>query len=252
MGQGLRVFISYARSDCSAFAEELLAGLEVAGFDPFLDRHDIAAGEDWEARLGGLIQSADTIVFVISPAAVTSKRCAWEVVRAEALAKRIIPVVAIDMPEAETPQGLRRLNYIFFSQGHSFARGLGDLSKALRTDLEWIREHTRLGELAARWHARDRSEELLLRGSELSAAKVWLGAWNAPAPEPTELHRSLIGESEAQEENFLGAERKRLEEIASAQAEKEKTLRRLRRTNLVGGAVVAALLVATWSAAANS
>lgn len=52
----LRVFISYARRDASAFAEELLQGLEVAGFEAFLDRHDIAAGEDWEARLGGFLR----------------------------------------------------------------------------------------------------------------------------------------------------------------------------------------------------
>lgn len=241
----LRVFISYARNDCSAFAEELLAGLEVAGFNPFLDRHDIAAGEDWEARLGGLIQSADTVVFVISPAAVTSERCAWEVVKAEALSKRIIPVVAMNVPEAETPHGLKRLNYIFFSDGHSFARGLGDLSKALRTDLDWIREHTRLGELAARWRAREKADVLLLRGSELDAAKAWLAGWKAPAPEPTDLHRSFIGESEAGEESRLGVERRRLAEISAAQTEREKTLRRLRRTNLIGGAVVMALLVAT-------
>jgi len=30
------------------------------GFEPYLDRHDIAAGEDWEARLGRLIEAADT------------------------------------------------------------------------------------------------------------------------------------------------------------------------------------------------
>jgi hypothetical protein len=33
------------------------------GFEPYLDKHDIAAGEDWEARLGRLIESADTVVF---------------------------------------------------------------------------------------------------------------------------------------------------------------------------------------------
>ena len=49
------IFISYARSDSSALAEELVAGLELVGFRPFLDRHDIAAAEDWEARLGALI-----------------------------------------------------------------------------------------------------------------------------------------------------------------------------------------------------
>jgi len=54
-GEKLKVFISYSLKDSAAFADELVAGLELAGFAPFLDRHDIAAGEDWEARLGGLI-----------------------------------------------------------------------------------------------------------------------------------------------------------------------------------------------------
>src|SRR5262245_9556035 len=52
-GEKLKVFISYSRRDSAAFADELMAGLEYGGFAPFLDRHDIAAGEDWEARLGG-------------------------------------------------------------------------------------------------------------------------------------------------------------------------------------------------------
>ena len=73
------IFISYARSDSSALAEELVAGLELAGFRPFLDRQDIAVAEDWEARLGALILGADTVVFILSPAAVRSERCAWEV-----------------------------------------------------------------------------------------------------------------------------------------------------------------------------
>jgi hypothetical protein len=46
-GQKLRVFISYSHRDSSDFADELVAGLELAGFAPFIDRHDIAAGEDW-------------------------------------------------------------------------------------------------------------------------------------------------------------------------------------------------------------
>ena len=40
---------------------------------------DIAAGEDWEGRLGCLNEAADTVLFVISPDAVASERCAWEV-----------------------------------------------------------------------------------------------------------------------------------------------------------------------------
>jgi hypothetical protein len=47
----LRVFISYSRKD-EDFAQGLLAGLQLVGFEPCLDKHDIAAGEDWETRLG--------------------------------------------------------------------------------------------------------------------------------------------------------------------------------------------------------
>jgi len=244
-GQGLRVFISYARRDCAAFAEELLQGLELAGFDPFLDRHDIAAGEDWESRLSNLIHSADTVVFVISPSAVTSDRCAWEVERAQAISKRIIPIVAIDVPEAETPEGLRRRNYIFFSQGHSFVGALAQLSKALRTDVEWIREHTRLGELAERWRAKQKAEPMLLRGSELEGAKAWLTAWKAPAPEPTNAHREFIGESEAVELNRFSDERKRLEEVAALQKDREVSLARSRRRVLAGVVIAGIMLAAT-------
>jgi hypothetical protein len=144
------IFISYARSDSSTLAEELVAGLELAGFRAFLDRHDIAAAEDWEARLGALILSADTVVFILSPAAVRSERCAWEVERAAELGKRLIPVQGAPVPETEVPERLRRLNYIFFREGQSFARPLRELAEALRQDVEWIREHTRLSEAAAR------------------------------------------------------------------------------------------------------
>ena len=52
----LKVFISYARSDGAALAVDLVTGLGLSGFEPFLDRRDIAAAEDWEARLGALVE----------------------------------------------------------------------------------------------------------------------------------------------------------------------------------------------------
>src|SRR5881227_1421424 len=97
-GEKLKVFISYSRKDSSDFADELVAGLELAGFAPFLDRHDIAAGEDWEARLGGLISEADTVVYVISPEAIKSERCGWEVDKTLSLSKRLIPAIYTPVP----------------------------------------------------------------------------------------------------------------------------------------------------------
>ena len=121
----LKVFISYSRKDARAFADELVAGLELAGFAPFLDRHDIAAGEDWEARLGGLIQEADTVVFVVSPEAVKSERCRWEVDKTVELSKRLLPVIFRPVPDADIPAKLSRLQFIRFDTG--FARPLAQL-----------------------------------------------------------------------------------------------------------------------------
>jgi hypothetical protein len=92
-GEKLKVFISYSRKDSAAFADELVAGLEYGGFAPFLDRHDIAPGEPWEERLGGLIEQSDTVVFVVSPEAVKSERCVREVKRTIGLSKRLLPII---------------------------------------------------------------------------------------------------------------------------------------------------------------
>src|SRR5262245_48000087 len=100
----LKVFISYSRKDSAEFADELVAGLELVGFAPFLDRHDIAAGEDWEVRLGGLIEQADTVVFIVSPEAVKSERCVWEVDRTAELSKRLLPVIFKSVPDHEIPK----------------------------------------------------------------------------------------------------------------------------------------------------
>src|SRR6516165_5917742 len=171
----LKVFISYSRKD-EDFAQELLVGLQFGGFEPYLDKHDIAAGEDWEHRLGRLIEAADTVVFVISPDAMASDRCAWEVNRTVELKKRLLPIVFRRVEEAQVAPRLKQLNYIFFDRPFSFAPSLQALATALRTDVEWIREHTRIGVLALRWDSRGRVEALLLRGEELAVAKTWIAA----------------------------------------------------------------------------
>src|ERR1700730_10062153 len=199
----LKVFISYSRRDSADFSDELVTGLELAGFAPFLDRHDIAAGEDWEARLGGLIQEADTVVYIVSPEAVKSERCGWEVDKTLVLSKRLIPVIYRTVLEGNIPERLRRLQFVRFDVGLGITRPLAQLAEALRQDLDWIREHTRLGELAARWQRRNQPESLLLRGDDLDAAKAWVATRKPEAPEITELQGSFLKASEqAEAERF--------------------------------------------------
>jgi hypothetical protein len=208
--ESAKVFLSYSRKD-AAFADELVAGLQACGFEAYIDREDIAPGEAWETRLSGLIAEADTVVYVISPHSVNSEQCHWEVTETLRMSKRLLPVVWEPVPEAQMPKELSRLNFVFFDGGKSFARGLADLAQALRVDVGWIREHSRLGALARRWDARGRPGEALLRGEELDAARDWAANRPASAPEITDVHRDLIAASlGAREAAVLAARNRRL------------------------------------------
>ena len=238
----LKVFISYARRDGSALAQDIVAGLELAGFDAFVDREDIAAAEDWEGRLGKLIQSADTVVFLLSPGAVASERCGWEVRRARDLEKRLIPIIAAPVQEREVPGELRRLNFIDFSDEKLLLSALRRLAAALRDNLEWIREHTRLAEAASRWHEHARPDALLLRGEELAVAQAWKAARHRDAPEITDLQSELVAASAEAETARASLERQRLAEIQAAQtersnalAEREGAVKRLKRFSIAFG-----------------
>ncbi len=189
-----RVFISYSRSE-SMFAESLRNALQAQDFEAFLDKHDVAAGEPWQERLSGLIMRADTIVFCLSPNFVASDVCDWEVNEAERLGKRLIPVVAVETPNQDVPQRLKRLNYIFMREEHEIGSGLSELAGALKTDISWIREQTRLVELAERWDQAKKLGAEPLRGQELEDAERWLLDRPHHAPEPTDVLKRYIRES---------------------------------------------------------
>ncbi len=226
----LRVFISYSRDDID-FADQLEAGLTVTGFDVAMDRHGITAGEDFQRRLGALIREADTVVFVLSPSSARSQMCAWEVDEAMRLGKRIIPVVCCGLEGNEPPPHLKSLDYVFFYAepkvaGSGFGHGLARLVAALNTDLDWMREHTRLLARATEWETAGRVENRMLSGADIAAAKEWASKRPKGAPEPTALHLDYIRASEDVEHARTNAERKRLAEMAAAQAEREEALKK--------------------------
>lgn len=194
--EAIQVFVSYSRAD-TEFALDLVAGLQACGFAAFIDQEDIAPGEAWEQRLGNLIQGADTVVYILSPDSVVSDHCSWEIAESLRLNKRILPVLWRSVEDTAVPPELAELNYTFFSGKQSYASGLRELSAALRVDHQWIREHTRIGALAARWEARGRTEALLLRGDELEAATEWAAKPPRGAPALTDAQVDFIGASKA-------------------------------------------------------
>jgi hypothetical protein len=224
----LRVFVSYSRVDLD-FADQLVIGLEFAGFAPTIDRHGISGGEDWKLRLGNLIRETNTVVFVLSPASAVSSICEWEVREAAKNGKRVIPVLCRPLDGNAPPQLLSDLNYIYFYQertapGSGFAAGLRELASALNTDIEWHREHTRILLRAMEWHEGGRQSARLLSGTDIQAAKEWAAKRPRTAPELSELQLAFIRASEEEAEARGNAERQRLAEVAAAQEARAKAL----------------------------
>jgi TPR repeat protein len=227
----LRVFISYSRHDNLYFADQLYAALNACGFECFIDRHGISGGEEWKPRLGNLITGADTVVFVLSPASAGSKICDWEVEEADRLGKRILPVISQPLEGASPPPRLRERNYIFFyddreaAPDSGFGTGLAKLIAALNTNLDWLREHTRYLQHAIEWDRGGRPANRLLSGNDIAEAEAWAARRPKNAPELTALHLDFIRASEEEAEARLSTQRKQLEAMAAAQAERETALR---------------------------
>ena len=223
-GNKLKVFVSYSRRDVD-FADQLVTVLADRGFEVVIDRKDIDAAERWKERLGQLILQSDIVVFVLSPDSARSDICAWEVEEAARRAKRVIPVLCRALEGELPPARLRDLNYIYFYRqedvpGSGFGSGLVRLTNALSLDVAWLREHTRLEEQAARWEAGGRHEDVLVRGSELAGAIAWRDRQPANAPALTDMQRAFLAASEAAESLRASEERKRLDAMAAAQAER--------------------------------
>ena len=225
-----RVFVSYSRRDVD-IADEIVQGLEFAGFAVTIDRNSITEGEDWRRRLGALIADADSIVFLLSPDSASSDVCRWEVAHAESLSKRLIPALLRPLNGQDAPPALAALNYVRFDRQdderpRSFMGAMRGLVRALTTDLEWVKEHTRFLTRSMEWDAAQRPESRLLLGDDVAAAKLWADARPKDAPAITPLQSDFLRASEEAELQRQNTEQQRLAEISRLQSEHSEALKR--------------------------
>jgi WD40 repeat protein len=254
----LNIFISYARAD-STIADEIVAGLTLIGsHEVSIDRQSIIEGEAWKPRLGSLIAEADTVVFLLSTHSATSSICMWEVEESFRLSKRLLVALVQPLGNVAAPPQLAAINYVRFDEGRSFMAGLTALVQALDTDVQWLRDHTRLLGLALAWEQGGRSVDRLLSGSDIEFAKTWLTRKPATAPNPTELQSQLIKASEehaavqAELRNKAIEEREQLlkqaeQAVDTAGRSQEQTRRFQRRFSWALTAGFAALAIGLWS-----
>jgi len=203
------VFISYSRKD-KELARALSQGLEQQGRDVWVDLEDIPPSAEWLEEIYAGIEAANAVVFVLSPESLTSTVCRQELEHAVAHRKRLVPVVARDVGTAAVPEALASRNWISLRPGDDHAAALDVLGKALDTDLDWVRAHTRLLVRAREWMAEDHDRSYLLRGSDLKDAEQWLsriGEDKEPLPTPLQTQYLLASrEAATRQQRFtLGA-----------------------------------------------
>lgn len=217
------VMISYSRRD-AAFVRRLHDALQEHGQDVWVDWQDIPLSADWWQEIATAVEQADTFVFVISPDSMSSPICNLEIDHARDHGKRLIPILhrETDLDDALTSiqdkpladntrkvlgdrtmeQVLRenwnavaRHNWIYFVDDGDFDQSLERLLTAMQTDLEHLRQHTRLLTRAVEWQQRGRNKDLLLTGQALDEAENWLSSSIDKDPRPTPLHAEYIADS---------------------------------------------------------
>jgi hypothetical protein len=85
------IFISYKRSESSAFALLVLARLKAEGLEPFLDL-SLVPGEDWQKGLKERIQKFDYFIAILGKETLKSEVCLQEISWAMEAELDIIPV----------------------------------------------------------------------------------------------------------------------------------------------------------------
>jgi len=235
------VFISYSRKDI-AFARLIRESLQQSQIDTWIDWERIPVGEKWWDEICQAIENANVFMFIISKNSIGSSVCKDEINHALKNHKRIIPIIVDNLkPEAikEFAPDLPQFNWIIFERDQlfrieenpqvrsdkpedsqvalpklpQFEEALGRLSKAIHTDWEWVKYHTRLQVDALRWESNRRNPSYLVRGTALEESEQQLLRATGKDPQPTRLQVEYVTASR-KEETLRQTEKLRLEQKA--------------------------------------
>lgn len=186
----MNVFISYSRRD-SEQALQLAHRLE-GSHSVWLDVKSIPGGWDWWEEVRAAIERSEVIVFLLSRSFCLSPFCIQELLHADGLKKRLIPV-CLGNDIATLPAVLARLEWILLVP--DYEEGLKQLLTAIDERPEDVKAHTELLLLARAWKSRAEDKSYLLRGNRLKEAIHWIETSDDRRPVPLQLHREFISKS---------------------------------------------------------
>lgn len=123
------IFVSYSRDD-QALVDRLLRRMVNAGYDIWIDREDITAGDQWRRQIVEAIETSSQFVVALSRNSVKSDNVRKELDLAEGVNAKIVPVFLepVSVPAEMRYQlaGLQQVNL-----ADDFEIGFGRLSRAL-------------------------------------------------------------------------------------------------------------------------
>lgn len=168
------VFISYAHEE-KEFVRKFHDSLIKSDLEVWVDWEDIPPAADWRDEVKRAIQGADAFLFLISPGSIASKVCGEELDWAAANNKKLIPVVIAPLESgAVKDKRLRVPNWIYMRPTDVYDDAFRSLIEAVNTDLEWVRQHTRILTRALEWDSKKRNSSYLLYGSDIEDGERWL------------------------------------------------------------------------------
>ena len=178
------VFVSYSRAD-REIVVDLVAGLDARGLRAWVDLEDIPPSAEWMAEIRAAIVASDGYLVVVSPSLASSEVCAEELELAREAGKRIVPVMVRPTDPSSVPATLAALNWIDATDG-ALDQAVDRAVEALRTDLDHVRAHTKLGVRSAEWERKDDTKALLLRGAEIAEAEAVVASSSEPRATPAQ------------------------------------------------------------------
>jgi WD40 repeat protein len=194
------VFISYSRRN-TAFARQLNDAFINQGMKVWADWEEIPKGSEWRAEIQAGVEGADAFLFIISPDSAKSVECRKEIDLAVANRKRLVPVLHVELADAESKDALHPSigahNWIYAREADNWDTALQEILTTIQTDLDHVHAHTRLNVRAREWDSHNRDNSFLLTGKEIADAETWLVAGANKKPEPTQLHSDYIFASRA-------------------------------------------------------
>jgi hypothetical protein len=225
--ESLDVFISYSRAD-SDFARKLNDNLQIQGKTTWFDQESIASGSDFQQEIYRGIKACDNFLFILSPHSVNSPYCADEVEYAASLNKRFVTVLHREVNSCDLHPELAKVQWIDFNHNErDFNVNFNQLVRTLDTDREHVHNHTKWLQRAIEWDSKQKSADLLLRGSEFLIAQNWLQETEQQKKQPiaTILQKAFIEASQKaivaaeEEETRRQSEMLRLQEERTKEAE---------------------------------